>query len=502
MNKIKCFLSLLFTVGLIASCAPTTPEKKGIREMIPEDAVGVISVDVPSLIKKSKMVDSTGVIKIPDALNKVIEDGDPSIIADVISNLPNSGVNLDDTCYLFFSSGILKTVALLPLTDEKKASAFVAKIASGKMKPLADVNIATHLDYAYAIDNNVLLIAHCSKDVKPEEAAKAAADIFRGKKPSLLSKKAVAQVVDTKGSDVNIYLNARGIDSLLNGDSTLNSFLLSRPIFNFIAETDVKAVTASVIFDIENKDGELAKIKTHLIFDDKGQYSKIYDKVIASKTSNASSTLDLIPGELANYVGLKINGSELSHLPQMKKIYQSLEANPLSKGLKSEEIIKNVDGALVFGADEGQVGDNVVVALQSSQPQQITDQIVELAENRGQSPLERDDEIFYEYKNQGIAMGETDNAFYLRCVDFETQYSAIELPVLPQNLDKCSIVVFKMLSIGNNVEGFFNWGQTDKANGEGFYFSEDEKCNIVISVLKLLCWKDPNSNIIDDDFDS
>ncbi len=59
-----------------------------------------------------------------------------------------------------------------------------------------------------------------------------------------------------------------------------------------------------------------------------------------------------------------------------------------------------------------------------------------------------------------------------------------------------------MLSIGNNVEGFFNWGQTDKANGEGFYFSEDEKCNIVISVLKLLCWKDPNSNIIDDDFDA
>ena len=344
----------------------------------------------------------------------------------------------------------------------------------------------------------LLLIAHCSKQVKPEEAADAASRIFEGSRPSLLSGKDVAQVVDTLSGDVNIYLDIKGMVPLLKSDSALSSFFVSMPILDFVAKTDVKALAASVLFDVDNKDGELAKLKTRLIFDEKGQYSKIYDSVIASSAADsASATLSLIPGELATYVAVKVNGARLADVPQMKDIYGLLEKNPLSRGLKCGEVFKLIDGALVFGVDEGQVGgNNVVVAMQSSQPQQITDQIVELAESRGQSPLERDGEIFYEYQNQGIAIGETDKAFYFRCVDFETQYSAIELPVLPQNLDKCSMVVFKMLSIGDKVEGFFNWGQNDKANGEGFYFAEDEKCNIVVSVLKLLCWKEPRQQQI------
>ena len=497
MDKLRSLL-LLVVAGLIVSCSPTTAVKKGIRDMIPDDAVGVVSVDVSSLLKKSKMVDSTGVVTIPEGLGKVIEDGDPSIMADVIGNLSSSGVSLSDTCYLFFSPGIFKTVALLPLCDEKKASQFVAKIASGKMKPVGGLSFASHLEYAFAIKDNVLLIAHCSKQVKPEEAADAASRIFEGSRPSLLSGKVVAQVVDTLSGDVNIYLDVKGMVPLLKGDSALSSFFVSMPILDFVAKTDVKALAASVLFDVDNKDGELAKLKTRLIFDEKGQYSKIYDSVIASSAADsASATLSLIPGELATYVAVKVNGARLADVPQMKDIYGLLEKNPLSRGLKCGEVFKLIDGALVLGVDEGQVGDNnVVVAMQSSQPQQITDQIVELAESRGQSPLERDGEIFYEYQNQGIAIGETDKAFYFRCVDFETQYSAIELPVLPQNLDKCSMVVFKMLSIGDKVEGFFNWGQNDKANGEGFYFAEDEKCNIVVSVLKLLCWKEPQQQQI------
>ena len=100
-------------------------------------------------------------------------------------------------------------------------------------------------------------------------------------------------------------------------------------------------------------------------------------------------------------------------------------------------------------------------------------------------------------------MGQTDNAFYLRCVDFETAFPASELSVLPTNLDKASIAIYRMLKVGDSIEGFLHWGLLNKTEGKGFYYSENEKTNVVVSVLKYLCWSEPNveKTESDDDYD-
>ena len=125
-----------------------------------------------------------------------------------------------------------------------------------------------------------------------------------------------------------------------------------------------------------------------------------------------------------------------------------------------------------------------------------------MANQRGQSPFQRRGEYFYDYGRQGIAMGQTDDAFYLRCVDYETSYSAGELAVLPVNIEKSAVAVYRMLKIGDKIEGFLNWGLLNKTQGTGFYYTDSEDANVVVSLLKYLCWKEPNSILEnDDDFD-
>lgn len=497
MTKIKSFLLLLITVGLMVSCSSTD---ENLRAMIPDDAVGVVSVDVPAILKKGGMSSKEGVVTIPDSLKKVIEEGDPNIFSDVIGNLPKSGIDFTNRCYIYFSPGIFNSVALFPLADEEQATAMVSKIASGKMKEVSGVQFASHLDHAYAIDGDVLLIGRCSNTVAPELAAKAAAEILDKSKPSIMDNDEVVNAIDSKDGDVNAFINVKYLGALIKSDSKLNMFDMGAPVIDLIAGTDIKALTASLKFDKSKKDGETAKVKTQLIYDKNSQYSQLYDKIIASKASNSSSVLGLIPGELSTYVGIKINGSNLVQMPQVQEMLKMLDGVPFTKGLKYNDILASLNGAVVIGAEEAQTGGyNVVVGSQSSNPTMIINQIIDLGNQRGQEPLLRDGEYFYDYGSQGIAVGQNENAFYLRCVDFGTQYTAQELPVLPENLDKCAVVVFRFMKIGDKPEGIFNWGLKDKSNGEGFYFAEDEKANVVVSLLKLLCWKTPGSSSEEDD---
>ena len=497
MTKIKCFLLLLITVGLMVSCSSAD---ENLRAMIPDDAVAVVGVDVPTVLKKGGMSEKEGVVTIPDSLKKVIEDGDPNIFSDIIGNLPESGFDFTNRCYIFLSPGIFNAVALFPLADEEKAAAMVARIASGKMKDVSGVKFASHLDYAYAIDDYVLLIGRCSNTVAPEVAAKAAADILDKSKPSLMDNEEVVKAIDSKDGDVNAYVSVKSLGALIKSDSNLNMFNLGAPVIDVITGTDIKAVTASLKFDKSKKDGETAQVKTNLIFDKNSQYSQLYDKVIAAGASNSASVLGLIPGELASYIGIKINGSNLAQIPQIQEMLKMLDGVPFTKGLNYNDILASLNGDLVIGAENATTGGyNIVVGSQSSNPAMVVNQIVDLGSQRGQEPLLRDGEYFYDYGSQGIAVGNNDSAFYMRCVDFGTQYTAQELPVLPENLDKCAVVIFRFLKLGDKPEGFFNWGLKDKSSGEGFYFAEDEKANVVVSLLKLLCWKEPGTSSDEED---
>lgn len=495
----RAFLYVALLVGMAALMVSCNSTDENLRAMVPDDAVGVVSIDLPKILDKARMIDQGNVV-VPQDLKKVIEESDPTLLGDLIDNLPASGIDINSKCYVFFSPGIYKIVTLLPLVDGDATREMVRKITSSKMTEVEGVDFATHLDYAYVIDGDVLLIGRYSNPVDAKVAAIAAGDILGKTKPSLLSNDEVASNL-ADSCDINAYVKVKEFSTILKTNSRLSTIFGNVPAIEIITDSDIKAMKATVDFNFSKEDGDVAKISTQLIYDKNGQYSQLYDNLIATSTDSASNLLSLIPGnELDSYFAIKIDGSKLVAMPQMEKMFEVMESTPLTHGLKHKDMIASIKGAVVVGYGKSTVGDwNFAVAAQSTNPQLIVSQIVDVASSRGQSPLQRNGEYFYDYDAQGIAMGQTQDAFYLRCVDFETQYSAAELAVLPTKLDKTSIAYCRQLKIGNALEGFLYWGLEDKTNGSGFYFTAKENENVVVSLFKYMCYKEPNSSLEEED---
>lgn len=489
MKKVG-FLVILAILMMVSSCTSTDDN---LRAMIPDDAAGMVAIDVPGVLKKAGML-SGDTVKVPDALLKVIDDASVTVQGDFIKFLPNSGFDLTTPCYVFFSPGVYKAVALIPLSDEDKAVQLVEKITSSKVQHLAGIDYASHLDYGYAIDGDVLLVGRFRNPIAPESAAVAASAILDKSKPSLLANNDLAKKIDETKGDIKAYINVKALSTILKSNSRFSTIFGNIPAIEIITDSDIKAMIASLTFNMSKKDGESASLKTDFIFDKNGQYSKLYDGLIAAQVPNATAVLDAVPGELDTYVGIKVDGARFASQPQMVGMFEMLENTPFTSGLNFKEMLSSVKGALVFGLGKSQVSDyNFTIAAQTQDPSVIINQVVQVGSQRGQSPLKYDNEYIYDNGSQGIAMGQAPGVFYLRCVDFETRFSAAGLPVISQNFNKASVVFFHQLKVADNIEGFFNWWLLNKAGGEGLYYTSDEKQNVVVSLLKCLCWSDPAS---------
>ena len=132
----RAFLYVALLVGMAALMVSCNSTDENLRAMVPDDAVGVVSIDLPKILDKARMIDQGNVV-VPQDLKKVIEESDPTLLGDLIDNLPASGIDINSKCYVFFSPGIYKIVTLLPLVDGDATREMVRKITSSKMPMLS-----------------------------------------------------------------------------------------------------------------------------------------------------------------------------------------------------------------------------------------------------------------------------------------------------------------------------------------------------------------------------
>ena len=93
---LKC-VPMALALLLLAGCASDNLEK-----MIPADATGVVSIDVPDILKKAGMLDD-GKIVLPKSLKQVVDDNDTSPLCILLNDLPQMGINTGDKAYAFFT---------------------------------------------------------------------------------------------------------------------------------------------------------------------------------------------------------------------------------------------------------------------------------------------------------------------------------------------------------------------------------------------------------------
>lgn len=501
MKRLDLLLTLVAILFLSSCTSSCTSTDKKLRAMIPDDALGVVKINMPSILEKAgikKGKDKDAELNVPSSLKTVIDQSnenikdDLNVIGDVLNNLPESGIDVNNNCYIFLSKGPLQTVALLPLNDEDKAQEMVRKIAGEKMTKQSGIMFVSKSDYAFAIDDDVLLIAQMGK-VTNDKACEAAKNIFEKSKSSLLEKEDIAKAIDVENCDITAYIDAEGLP-LIFENFELNTAMGSFSPFDILDGSGIKAMTASVNFNDSKKGEERVEIVTDFICGKNSMYEMFYDKVIATAGGgDCTQALDAVPGDFDTYFAVKVNGEELVKFPGISRLIEFIPLN----GINISNIVSSIDGTVVGGVQE----DNYGVSVQTSSPDNIVNEIVEFANLHGQAPsFNANGEYQYDtYEgDKALVMNKTDDVVYMRCVNYVPDNSASRWKPLVNVLKSSAMALFKVVKMGDKHEGDFCWGLHNKTHGEGFYFTLDDE-NIALAALKLLCWVEPGSSSYDED---
>ncbi len=244
-NKWLKYLSAAMLALALAGCTSDS-----LEQMIPADATGVVSIDVPEILKKAKMLDD-GKIVLPKTLQQVIDDNDSSPMCIVMNDLPQMGIDTDSKAYAFFTVKTFGRVILASLEDPAKARRTLALRTGGDFAKVEGLDCMYVRDNFYAIDGKVLFIGSPNKLMDINRAAKAAKGILSKTSTNINENKAAKEVLHHKDATINAWIQGKGLKTILNKSEVYRELSQKMPLIEIFTESDIDAVTLNIDLDEE-----------------------------------------------------------------------------------------------------------------------------------------------------------------------------------------------------------------------------------------------------------
>lgn len=492
--NMKC-LKLCFCVALIAILTACSNDNDNLEKMIPSDATGVVSFDVPEILKKSG-INNDGKLVVPAQLKSIVESNDGSILCEIISDLPESGINVDDKVYAYFAQKTFGTVLLVSLDDDNATKKLIEKRTGSTFKTINDVDCISLGDYVYAVNDGVLLIARVNINVDINKAAKTALGIMSKTHKSIISDGDIKDCLHSK-SDINAYFDIKGLNAMLRGNKTTRDLMSKVPLISIFTESDIKAMTFNITLDKTT-----ASVKSKIKVDDNSDYVQLLDATL-SKPSN--SFLKAIPNSMKYIFSISVKGNNFVKLQQMQQVIKMLKNLPYLGRLDFASIIAAINGPLAVGLAPDPVFEgewNMVIAAKTDNPALILKHVSSFASSMGQSPEIRDGEYIYEYNNKQINVGVVDGVLYIKMLDYEqTEGYAYDIPAVRDLFAKSPIGIFVQTK-ADSVNGYFSYGMLNNTDGDGSFYTDKGNNNATLALLKVLCAIKPASQYDDEEGES
>ena len=442
VNKwLKC-VSMALLLLVMAGCASDNLEK-----MIPADATGVVSIDVPDILKKAGMIDD-GKIVLPQSLKQVIDANDTSPLCVLLNDLPQMGINTDDKAYAFFTAKTFGRVLLAGLEDPAKARKTLELRVGGDFNKVEGLDCMYVGDNLYVIDGNVLFIGTVNKAMEVARVAKAAKSILSKTATSITDNKEVKQV-------------------LHDGDAEINAW---------------NAVTCKIDFDDEQ-----VEMNAGIIAGEKSEYAQLLNTTLGKPSGDV---LKAIPNSMDYIFSMSVKGDSFVKLKQIQQLLAMFGKLPYIGRIDLASILSTVDGPFTIGLarDPHLEGEwNMVLATRSTDPEGVVKQISSFANSMGQAPEMYEGEYIYQYDNKMIRIGVIDGILYLKMLDYEqTEGYAYELKPVRSFFDDALIGIFAQTR-NDSINGYFDFGLKDIFNGKGHFYTNQPKSNASLEFLRSLC---------------
>ena len=484
-------LTFVITLLLLASC---TSVNDNLEKMIPADALGVVSINVPDILNKTGINDD-GNLVIPEAIKPVVDENDASTLSTLLTDLPYMGLNTSGKAFAFFTNKTFGSVLLATLDDETAARKTIERRTGGDFQQVEGINCIYREDNIYVINDKVLLIATVNKAMDVNKAAKQAVTILKKQRQSILDNDQVKQVINADG-DINAYLQQEGLKLILKKSKTYREIAQRLPLVEIFTESDAKAYECHL-----NLNEASADLTTRIIADENSDYNKLLTTTLAGADANF---LKAIPNSMDYIVAMSVKGGNFVKLQQIQQLIGMFKKLPYIGRIDLESILASIDGPIAIGMarDPHLEGEwNGVIAAKTTNPEMILNQISSFASSMGQAPEIYDGEYIYQYENKMIKLGVVDGVLYLKMLDYEqTEGYANELESVRTLFEASSIGFYINPQVTQG--GTFTYGMIDHFNGKGQFIPNEKGVHAAQSLLKVLCAiKPPQAydDMIDDD---
>ena len=493
MKKLKYFAAVLVAL-LVTACGS---KNESLEKMIPADATGVVSIDVPSILKKAQLLQD-GDITIPAELQQVMDENDAAVLCQSITDLPVMGIDTGSKAFAFFTVKTFGRVLLVPLSDEDAARKTLSQRLGTDFETVEGLSCVYQQDNLYAIKDGVLMVGTVNMPIEKEKAARTALGMFQRNGRSILEVDQVKDCLNAEG-EVNAYLQLDGIKALLKRSTTYKEVARRMPLLEVFTESDIKAMTCAVKLNEAN-----ATIDTHFIVDEGSDYLKLMKSTIAKPDA---SFLKVIPNSMNYVMAMSVNGKQFTQLAQIQPLLKAFAKIPFIGKLNLGQMLATIDGpvAVALARDPYLQGDwNAVIAARSSQPAEVVNTIGRFAQSMGQAPELYDGEYVYQYDNKMIKVGASDGVVYLKMLNYEqTEGYAGDDVAMNDLFSKAAVAVSAHTQAGK-TDAYFRYGLADMIDGHGIFTASGDT-PVALALLKVLCSIKPAGafdDMIDEDTSS
>ena len=472
---LKC-VPVAFALLLLAGCASDNLEK-----MIPADATGVVSINVPDILKKAGMLDD-GKIVLPQSLKQVVDDNDTSPLCILLNDLPQMGIDTGDKAYAFFTAKTFSRVLLAGLDDPVKARKTLELRVGGDFSKVEGLDCMYVGDNLYVIDGKVLFIGTVNKAMEMARAAKAAKTILSKTATSIADNKAAKQVLHDNDAEIKAWMQGKGLRSILNKSDVYRELSQKMPLISIFTESDIDAVTCKIDLDKDQ-----VEMNANIQAAKDSEYAQLLNTTLG-KPSN--DVLKAIPNSMDYIFTMSVKGDSFVKLKQIQQLLTMFGKLPYIGRIDLARILSTVDGPFTIGLarDPHLEGEwNMVLATRSTDPEGVVKQISSFANSMGQAPELYENEYIYQYDNKMIRIGIIDGILYLKILDYEqTEGYAYEMaPVRDFFAD--ALIGFFAQTRNDSVSGYFDFGLEDIFNGKGHFYTNQRNANATLDFLRSLC---------------
>jgi hypothetical protein len=461
---------------MMAGCSTDNLEK-----MIPADATGVVSLDVPHILKEAGLLDE-GKIVLPKSLQQVVDDNDTSPLCILLSDLPQMGVNTGEKAYVFFTSKTFGRVLVASLDDPDKARRTLALRVGGDFEKVEGLDCMYVKDNLYVIADKVLFIGTVNKAMEISRVAKAAKGIISKTATSITDNKDVTGVLHHKDAAINAWMQGKGLKAIINKSEVYRELSQKMPLIKIFTESDIDAIECHV-----GLDDKAVEMETNIRAAKDSEYAQLLNTTLSQPSDDV---LKAIPNSMDYIFTMCVKGDNFVKLQQIQQLLTMFGKIPYIGRIDLASILSTVDGPFTIGMarDPHLEGEwNMVLATRSTDPEGVVNQISSFANSMGQAPELYEGEYIYQYDNKMIRIGVVDGILYLKMLDYEqTEGYAYEMKPVREFFDDALIGLFAQTR-NDSVNGYFDFGLEDIFNGKGHFYTSQPKANATLELLRSLC---------------